>query len=388
MLRVVTLSTLYPDATRPGFGGFVERQTRGLATLADVEVTVVAPVGLPPGPLANIGRYAPLSTLPRVETWNGLTVHRPRFVNLAGTGGRFHVAMLARAVAPLLRRLQAERGFDVIDAQFFFPDGPAAVALGRRFGVPVSIKARGGDIHGWGAAPAIRPALVTAARAADGLLAVSGELRDDMIAMGMQGERIAVHRTGNDRDRFRPRDRAPLKAALGVAGPLVASVGTLNANKGHAVVIAAMRRLPGVTLLIAGDGPDRAALAAAIANAGLGDRVRLLGRLSHDETADLLAAADVMALASAAEGLANVWVESLASGTPIVITAAGGAHEVIAGPGAGRIAARTPEAFAAAIAALLADPHAQDAVAAMAARFDWDVNAAELRDHLARLVAG
>jgi hypothetical protein len=75
----------------------------------------------------------------------------------------------------------------VIDASFFFPDGPAAVALGRRFGVPVSIKARGADVHFWGRQPATAAQVLAAGRAADGLLAVSAAMRDDMIALGMPG---------------------------------------------------------------------------------------------------------------------------------------------------------------------------------------------------------
>ena len=52
MLRVLTLSTLFPDRTRPGFGSFVERQTRALAAHPDVDLKVVAPFAVPPGALA------------------------------------------------------------------------------------------------------------------------------------------------------------------------------------------------------------------------------------------------------------------------------------------------------------------------------------------------
>lgn len=388
MLRVLTLSTLYPDASRPNFGIFVERQTRGLAARADVDVRVVAARGLPPFPLDRRGHFSGLAQLPERETWNGLDVYRPRFLNLPATGGRFHAAMLVRAVSPLLARLRQSFAFDVIDAEFFFPDGVAAIALGRRFGVPVSIKARGADIHHWGRAPATADQVRVAGCAAEGMLAVSEALAADMVALGMPPAQIMVHRTGIDRTRFHPRERAPLMASLGVAGPLVVSVGALIGRKGHAIVIDALRQLPGVTLLIAGEGPERPVLEAQIAEAGLGERVRLLGSVAHDDLPELVAAADVMALASASEGLANAWVEALASGTPIVISDAGGAREVIDRPAAGRIVAREAPAFAAAIADLLSDPPAPEAVAATAARFSWETNAEQLEAHLRRLVAG
>jgi hypothetical protein len=69
-----------------------------------------------------------------------------------------------------------------------------------------------------------------------------------------------------------------------------------------------------------------------IAAEGLGDRVRLTGAVAHDAMPGLMAAADVMALASASEGLANVWVEALACGTPIVVPDVGGAREVVTDP--------------------------------------------------------
>ncbi|MES2339884.1 MAG: glycosyltransferase [Pseudomonadota bacterium] len=387
MLRVLTLASLFPDASRPNLGVFVERQTLGLAARPDVDLRIVSPVGLPPWPLHRIGRYAALADLPDDEDWKGVPIQRPRFLNLLGTGGRLHAAAIVHVLKPLLTAMRRDFPFDVIDAEFFFPDGPAAVALGEYFGVPVSIKARGADIHHWGRAGPTAASVLRAGRAADGLLAVSEALRDDMIALGMPADRIAVHRTGVDGNRFAPRDRAAEKARLGVSGALVLSVGALIPRKGHDIVIDAVARLPGTTLLIAGEGPERPALEARIAAAGLEGTVRLLGSVPHADLPALFAAADVMALASVSEGLANAWVEALSSGTPVVITSAGGARETIDRPAAGRVVDRTPAAFAEGIAELLMAPPAPPDVRAAAARFSWEANTAQLHAHLSGLVA-
>lgn len=387
VLRVLTLSTLFPDASRPNFGVFVERQTLGLAAHPEVELRVAAPIGLPPWPLSRHAHYSALAARPEREPWKGLDLYRPRFMTLPGTAGRFHVRALTRALIPLLTDLRRDFAFDVIDAEFFFPDGPAAVALGKHFGVPVSIKARGADIHHWGATSATGAQVVAAGHAADGLLAVSQAMRGDMAALGIPEERIRVHHTGVDLDRFAPRDRAAAKAAYGVTGPLIVSLGALIARKGHDVVIDAMPPLPGTTLLIVGEGPARGTLEARIAALGLTDRVRLLGSIPHAELPAVLAAADVMALASSSEGLANAWVEALACGTPIVVTDAGGAEEVVTSPAYGRIVERTAPAFPTAIADLLADPPEPAAVRRGAERFTWSANTAALYDHLAGLVA-
>jgi teichuronic acid biosynthesis glycosyltransferase TuaC len=387
MLRVLTLSTLFPAASRPNFGVFVERQTLGLAAHPAIDLRLVAPLGLPPWPLSRHPHYAGLSALPERETWKGLTTYRPRFVTLPATAGRFHARALTQRLIPLLAEIRRAFAFEVIDAEFFFPDGPAALALGRHFGVPVSIKARGADIHHWGTAPATRAQVAAAGRGADGMLAVSQAIRGDMIALGMPGEQIRVHHTGVDLDRFAPCDRAVGKALYGITGPLIVSVGALIPRKGHDVVIDAVAALPGTSLLIAGEGPARSALEAQVAARGVADRVRLLGAVPHGELPSLFAAADVMALASSSEGLANAWVEALACGTPIVITAAGGAGEVVTDAAYGRIVDRTPHAFAAAIAELLAALPAPHAVRAGAARFTWAANTAALVDHLSGLVS-
>jgi len=243
MLRVLTLSTLFPDASRQTFGPFVERQTLGLAAHPDVDLRVMAPVGIPP-----FGRFHPryerLARLPEVETWKGLAVYRTRFGHIPGVGGRWDATALAKALRRPLEGIYRQFPFDVIDAEFFWPDGPAAIAMGRHFGVPVSIKARGADIQFWGHNQATRDEIVEAGRAADGLLAVSSALKADMVALGMPVERIAVHYTGIDRTVFDVRDRDEAKAMRAIRGPLIVSVGALLARKGQGFVIDAMPSLP------------------------------------------------------------------------------------------------------------------------------------------------
>lgn len=385
MLRVLTLSTLFPDASRPTFGVFVEKQTLALAAHRDVELEVVAPIGIAPWPLGRHPRYRAFADVPDREEWHGLTVHRPRFTSLPLSAGRFAGALLARRLLPLARAIRERFAFDVIDAQFFFPDGPAAMRVANALGVPYSIKARGSDIQIWARRSSTATQVRDAARGAAGLLAVSEALKRDMTALGMPAQKISVHRTGIDRDRFHPLDRDAVRRELGVEGPLLVTVGALIALKGHSLVIDAVRTMPGVTLLLIGDGPERARLQAQIVRSGCTDRIRLLGRKPHDEVARWLAAADVMVLPSMSEGLANVWIESLACGTPIVISDVGGAREVVDRPAAGAVVAREPAAIAEAVSALLANPPDRQAVRAVVDAYSWERNRDSLYEHLRSL---
>ena len=387
MLRVLVVSTLFPNHARPLFGTFVERQTLGLAALNGVEVQVVVPRALPPSPFDRHPRYRIERTLPEREDWQGIPLYRPRFHHLPKIGMRYDVAMMVRALLPLLRDIRKTFAFDVIAAEYFFPDGPAAVELGRLLRVPVSIKARGSDINVWGQRPDTGPQVIAAGKSADGMLAVSAAMKREMVALGMPEDRIRVHYTGVDRTLFHVRDRTMAKQQLGISGPLVVTIAPLIERKGVDLVISALADVPGATLVVTGAGPDEARLRTLAMQKGVADRVRLLGIQPRKSVADWLAAADVMALPSASEGLANAWVEALASGTPIVIADVGGAAELMQNDLAGALVPRNASAIAAAINAIIADPPDRIAVCGTVDRFSWDTNARALFDHLSAIVS-
>ena len=393
MKHVLAISTLYPNPVTPRFGTFVARSLEALARRGDWRVTVINPIGLPP---VAFGRYRALADLPAVSEECGITVHRPRFTLIPRIGARYNAAAIAAAVLPLAQRLDTETPVDVIDAQFFFPDGPAAAQIARKLDRPLSIKARGSDITLWGERGFARTQMVAAARQAKGLLTVSADLADRMAAMGMERGKITLHYTGLDRDRFRPFNhpqlRRQLSEELGFAlpdgVPLLVCVGALIARKGQAIAIRALHAIPEALLVLVGKGEDEADLRALAASEGLAARVFFAGSIDHDLMPLILSAADVMVLPTANEGLANAWVEALACGTPVVTCDVGGARELIATDTAGRLVERTPEGVAAGVNAVLAARPPREAVAALAEGFSWDANAAELAAHYEKLVSG
>lgn len=392
MKHVLVLSTLYPNAVNPRFGAFVARSIETLAKRGDWRVTVMSPVGLPP---LALGRYRPLADLPDVAEEGGITIYRPRFTLIPRIGARRNAAAIARAVLPLARRLHAALPIDLVDAQFFFPDGPAAAEVAAALGLPLTIKARGSDISFWGDHDFARRQMLDAAASAKGLLAVSRDLAGQMAAMGMDAGKITVHYTGLDRDRFRPFDhtqlRRQLSEELGFAmpdnAPLLACVGALIERKGQGLAISALKAIPGARLVLIGKGEDEARLRALAASEGVAERVFFAGLIDHDLMPLLLSAADVMVLPTASEGLANAWVEALACGTPVVTSDVGGARELINTPTAGRLVARDVAAVADGINAILNDPPPREAVAALTEHFSWEANADALAAHYERMVS-
>lgn len=387
MLRALVLTSRFPDSIRPNAGNIVERTILAFAARPGVEVEVVAPIGVPPFPLSLRRSHARLRPVPLEESWKGLKVRRPRYPTLPYFP-QLAPRSIARTLLPILQDARLDFPFDVVAAQFFWPEGPAAVKLARAIGVPVSIKGRGPDVETWAKRRGAGRMIVEAGRSSDGMLAVNHDLKRQMAALGMPEERIAVHYTGLDRTLFRPGDQAAEKAKLGVEGPLMLSVGNLIARKGHLLALDALSRIEGATLIIAGGGPDYALLRERAAALGVEDRLRLTGLVPYDRMPALYVAADVTVHAASLEGFANVRVESLACGTPVVTTAPGGADELIISSLAGRIVAGTADAIAAAVRELILDPPAAASVAATVDRFSWERNAAEMEAHLRALAEG
>jgi teichuronic acid biosynthesis glycosyltransferase TuaC len=382
--RLLSIATLYPNGHTPRFGTFVARQMEALAARGDWEVTVINPVGTPP---FAPGRYAPLAAAAVSGVEHGVTVHRPRFTLIPAVGGPFNPAMIVRAVLPLARRLHAAQPFDLVDAQFFYPDGPAAAAVARDLALPLAIKARGADISHWGHKPYANRKMRAAADQAAVLLSVSEALADDMAAIGLPRDKVQVHYTGLDREKFHPLGRAQCRAQLASeqdipddGSPLIASVGALIPRKGLRFVIEALPALPAARLVLVGAGPDKAMLETLARQLGVAGRVHFLGSVDHAMLPVVLSASDAMALPSASEGLANAWVEALACGTPLVITDAGGARELVRDDNAGLIVERKASAIAQGISSVLARGATPEAVAASVAQFSWQANAARLAE--------
>jgi glycosyltransferase involved in cell wall biosynthesis len=167
----------------------------------------------------------------------------------------------------------------------------------------------------------------------------------------------------------------------------VVSVGHLIERKGHDLTIRAMAMLPDVDLVIVGTGPEGGALERLALEVGVATRVRLAGRVAHDTLKDYYSAADVTVLASSREGWANVLLEAMACGAPVVATNIPGTNEVVADPAAGVLVQRSPEAIAAGVRAILEAPPDRAATRAYAERFGWEPTTQGQLDIFRRILA-
>lgn len=375
-LRLLTFSTLYPNAEQPHHGIFVENRLRHLLASGAAESRVVAPVPWFPLSSPRFGSYAINARVPRIEERHGIAIEHPRY-GLPPKIGMAPAPILlywgARRAIHRLRRSGYD--FDVIDAHYFYPDGVAAALLAREFGKPLVITARGTDISLIPQYAAPRRMIQWAAGQASAMITVCTALKTALCALDVPAERVTVLRNGVDLQTFHPIDPAQARARLGERpeGLLLASVGHLIERKGHHHAIGALPHLPGARLVVAGTGPEKAALEALAARLGVTDRVRFLGHVPHGDLTQLYSAANALILASSREGWANVLLEAMACGTPVVASNIWGTPEVVAEPEAGRL---MPELSAAGVAHAVADLQAalpdRAATRRYAERFSWD----------------
>jgi teichuronic acid biosynthesis glycosyltransferase TuaC len=231
--------------------------------------------------------------------------------------------------------------------------------------------------------PALRRRVLAAVRGATRVFSVSDSLRRLLVDAGVDGARIEVVGNGVDLTKFRrlPRVQARQQLGLPLDAPVLVSVGGLVPRKGFQRVIDVLPRLvarhPGLRYLIVGgpspEGDMSAALRAQVHRLGLDEHVVFTGPLVPDRLSVPLSAADVFVLATANEGWANVFLEAMACGLPVVTTDVGGNAEVVNSPRLGRLVRfGDSAALEAALADALQARWDHEAIVAYAADNTWD----------------
>jgi teichuronic acid biosynthesis glycosyltransferase TuaC len=377
-IRLLTFSTLFPSSVRPGHGIFVETRLRELVASGQVVSRVIAPVPWFFSTNPRYGDYANMALTPQRESRNGLDVQHPRYFLPPKIGMNIAPLTLALGAKSAIQRLLDEGyDFDAIDAHYYYPDGVAAALLARHFNKPFTVTARGTDLNHIPEFMLPRKMMQWAASRADASIGVCAALVDVLREWQISPDRLHVMRNGVDLQRFRPAPKSEMRAELGIDGsPLLLSVGYLIERKGHHVAIDALAALlsthPKARLVVVGDGAERANLQDRCKRLGLSGRVTFTGAQPNADLWRWYSAADVLILASSREGWANVLLESMACGTPVVATRIWGTPEVVGSDTVGRLVSqRDGTAFAQAIRELVAARPAAAQIRAYAEQFSW-----------------
>lgn len=338
--RILVLSGAFPSRAFPTYGVFVKERVKAIASLPGYEVRVIAPVPYFP-PIKRFKRWYVWSQFPNEEIVDGLPVIRPRYVLPPKLGGYFEADLMYPAARRAADRIRKEFDFDLIDAHFVFPNGVAAVRLGKRFGVPVVMTGRGEDMLRFPEHPVKGRRIRRAIQHAAHCIALSREIAGAFENNGAHPDRISVIPNGVDTEQFRPLPMHEARKTLNLPrhAKIILSVGDRLELKGFHLLVEALPAIRqqhrGARLIIVG-GPGRhgrdytAEIQRRIDDLDLHDCVLLADRRPHEELPCWYNAADVFALLSSREGSPNVLLEALACGTPAVATAVGGISDELA----------------------------------------------------------
>lgn len=376
-IRTLLFSTLYPSAVRPIHGVFVETRLRELLQTGQVETKVVAPVPWFPFKGKKFGVYGKYAETPNFEHRNSIEVFHPRYLLPPKVGMNIAPYSLARSALPVIRKIIREGfDFDLIDAHYYYPDGVAAGIIAHALGKPFVVTARGSDLNLIAQYPKPRRRILETAKQAKASIGVSSGLMQVLSSLGAEASKLRIMRNGVDLERFQPIEQAKARNRLGLPNDcrILLSVGNLIELKGHDIAIKALAKLNNnERLVLVGHGPERSALQELADKHQLSERVMFAGQVPNEELAYWYSAADALLLCSSREGWANVLLESMACGTPVIATNIPGTNEVIRHNAVGRLMSRRDdEALLAAYADLFSKPIDKIAIREYAEQFGWD----------------
>lgn len=304
-----------------------------------VPIVVVAPVAwFPLQGLIRLFKPGFRPQPPKFEEQQGVEVYYPRFFSIPGLFKQFDGFLMALSCWPILFKLKRGNRFNLIDAHFAYPDGYAATWLGRWFKTPVTITLRGTEVS-LSRFASRKKRIAIALKRATKIFSVADSLKRHAVSLGTNAEKIRVVGNGVDADKFYPVDSIEARQLLNLpdSAKILISVGGLVDRKGYHRVIELLPKLllefPDLIYLIVGggcaEGNNQKQLEQMVKDLNLQDHVRLLGAMPSEQLKVPLSASDVFVLATANEGWANVFLEAMACGLPVVTTDVGGNREVV-----------------------------------------------------------
>ncbi len=385
-LRILSFSSLYPNTLQPRHGIFVENRLKHLIEHYPVELTVVAPVPWFPFKAPCFGQYAVYAQVPAQEQRHNIQVYHPRYPVIPKIGMNLTPELMFQATRGLIKQLHQQHRFQLIDSHYIYPDGVCAVKLAQMLNLPVTMTARGNDITLCPQYRKPRRMIRHAIDYSDAVISVCQFLANEIDKLDIHQPRNLVMRNGVDLQRFTPKPREAIRQRLKLDKFTLIAVGHFIERKGQHLIIEALRELPDVQLLLIGDGPMQDELQRLIHDYQLQSQVNIIGALPQTELADYYSAADCMVLASSREGWANVLLEAMACGTPVIATRVSGTPEVVLNDTAGQLITRSPQGIIAGLQQLRANYPQRQAVRHYAEQFSWDQTSASLYQLFCQLI--
>jgi glycosyltransferase involved in cell wall biosynthesis len=392
-MKILVYTSLFPNHLNPDFGIFIKNRMFNFAKLDNCEIVVVAPVPYCP-PWKILGKWYEFSKIKKKEVMQGITIYHPRYLLIPKISMLIHGLSMFLSSIRTIKKIKKEFLFDLIDAHYVYPDGFAGMLLSRYSDKPFVVSARGTDINQFSNFRIIKAMICKTLKESQYIISVCNALKDVMLELGADSTRVKVIPNGIDTDLFYPQPKKDARKSLSLDDnkKIIFSAGGLIERKGHHIAIDAISEIvkiiPDVHFFIAGKGVYRRFLEEKISKKRLEDYITLLGHVPNTELKQWYSAADVFCLASSREGWANVIMESMACGTPVVATNVWGAPEIITDPDVGILVERNPEAISKALIDALKRDWNRKKILNHVNKRSWKVVAKEVHMVFSKVIEG
>jgi len=335
---ILVLTNSFPNPNKIHWGIFIAQTLKHLSEYYCIEV--IKPVPWVPKIIkyftTKTSDMHTYSNLPQNWAWEGMNVHYLRFFYFPKISQSFHSIFIAFHLYFRIKCLGV-KNIALINAHYLYPEGVAAVVLGKILNLPVVISARGSDVNIEATHFLKRPQIKWAINNASMVIGVSKDLCEKMQKIICYSHKIIRFiPNGINHSLFQNLDKKMCREKLSLPHDkkILLFVGRIDPVKNIINLIKAIRVLKDQnkvnfhTILI-GDGPLEETIQNKIKESELSTDIVMIGMKPHNEIPVWMTAADILCLPSINEGQPNVILESLACGTPVVGSNVGGIPELI-----------------------------------------------------------
>lgn len=329
--NILYISSFFPYPTAPNIATYNRQQLLALSDYYNIDAVV-------PVPWTYRLQH---KDLPMTGTLGNIRIKYPTYyyspLILRSLYGHYYYF----SIKNMIDQLTESKSYDLVYTSWLYPDAWVASKIAQRLNLPLFVSVLGTDVNRLRENTLLSRKALEVAEYASCIKCVSGALKNKLISVGCNQDKLLVLQNGIDKKIFYPMDKSSIRSELGISmdDKVILFVGNLKKEKGLGELCHAFTQLVNnhslqdCRLVIIGGGVFRATLEQLLGELAISDKSEILGERPLENIAKYMNACDVLCLPSYSEGQPNVVMEAMACHTRVVATSVGGTPDLDLGYG-------------------------------------------------------
>jgi glycosyltransferase involved in cell wall biosynthesis len=326
--RILFISAYFPNPSAPNKATYIRQILIALTQHYHIDAIV---------PVPWYGR----SKISMERTFEGIKIFYPNYFYSPLIFRSLYGHFYYQSIISTVNRLIKTADYDLVYTVWLYPDAWVAARIAKMLKLPLYAKAIGTDVNRLNPDSFLTSKLLELAEVANKIIAVSNPLRNRMIELGCNPDKVVYLQNGVDHSIFYPVNKLQVRSELGISPEekMILFVGNLKKEKGLVELadafaeIVKSNRYPDIKLFVIGNGRDRSDLIKRLIKHEVFNKASLLGERSLETISKYMSACDVLCLPSYMEGQPNVVIEALTCHAKVVSTKVGGIPDLDDGHG-------------------------------------------------------